>query len=66
MKILVGVVLVLSLALNIFLWNRLSNQGDELKSAQASAGEIDELRRQNQELQVNRKSAPDSAAAESV
>jgi hypothetical protein len=64
MKILLGGLLVLSLALNIFLWNRLSHQGNQLKSAQASASEIDELRRQNQELQVNRTSAPASAGAD--
>lgn len=64
MKILVGSLLVLSLALNIILWNRLSNQGHQLKSAQASASEIDELRRQNQELQINRTSVPDSASVD--
>jgi hypothetical protein len=63
MKILLGGLLALSLALNIFLWNRLSNQGSQLKLAQAGASEIDELRRQNQELQINRTSAPDSASA---
>ncbi len=64
MKILLGGLLVLSLALNIFLWNRLSNQSNQLKSAQAGASEIDELRRQNQELQINRTSAADSASAD--
>src|SRR2546428_14021978 len=63
MKILVGGLLVLSLALNVFLWSRLRNQSDQLKLAQASASEIDELRRQNQELQIKRTSAPDSANA---
>jgi hypothetical protein len=63
MKILVGL-LVLSLALNIFLWNRLSKQANQLKSAQAAASESDELRRQNEELQVTRTSAPDSAGAD--
>src|SRR5881396_1241233 len=61
--LLVGSLLVLSLALNIFLWSRLSSQSNQLKSAQASANEIDELRRQNQELQMNRTSAADSASA---
>jgi len=60
MKIFVASVLALSLALNIFLWNRLSNEGNQLKAAQASAGEIDELRRQSQEPQSKRPSAPDS------
>ena len=64
MKILVGGLLVLSLALNVFLWSRLRNQSDQLKLAQASASEIDELRRQNQELQIKRTSAPDSANAD--
>ena len=61
--LLVGGLLVLSLALNIFLWSRLSSQRNQLKSAQTSASEIDELRRQNQELQMNRTSASDSASA---
>src|SRR2546430_7079498 len=60
---LVGGLLVLSLALNIFLWSRLSSQSNQLKSAQTSATEIDELRRQNQELQMNRTTASDSASA---
>jgi len=66
MKILVGSLLVLSLALNIFLINRLSKQGKELTAAQASASEIDEVRRQNQELPVNQTSAPDSAGASAL
>ena len=64
MKILAGGLLVLSLALNVFLWSRLRDQSDQLKLAQASASEIDELRRQNQELQIKRTSAPDSANAD--
>lgn len=48
MKILVNGLLALSLVLNIFLWNRLSSQGHELKAALASAGEVDEFRRQNE------------------
>ena len=59
-----GGLLVLSLALNVFLWSRLRNQSDQLKLAQASASEIDELRRQNHELQIKRTSAPDSANAD--
>jgi len=66
MKILLGELLILSLALKAFLWNRLSNQRSQLKSAQASASEIDELRRQNQELQINRASAPDSGGANAL
>src|SRR6266851_6364276 len=66
MKIILGGLLALSLALNIFLWNRLSSQSGQLKLAQAGASEIDELRRQNQELQVNRTSAPDSASANAL
>src|SRR5712692_6245214 len=66
MKILLGGLLALSLALNIFLWSRLSTQSNQLKAAQASASEIDELRRQNQELQINRTSAPDSAGANAL
>src|SRR5437762_6220837 len=61
--LLVGSLLVLSLALNIFLWSRLSSQSNQLKSAQASGNEIDELQRQNQELQMNRTNAADSASA---
>jgi hypothetical protein len=63
-KILVGGLLVLSLALNVFLWSRLRNQSDQLKLAQASASEIDELRRRNQELQIKPTSAPDSGNAD--
>jgi len=64
LPLLVGGLLVLSLALDIYLWSRLSSQGDELRSAQASASAIDELRRQNQELQMKRTSAPDSASTD--
>ncbi len=66
MKILVGGLLVLSLALNIFLWNRLSIQSNQLILAQARVSEIDELRRKNQELQFNRTSVPDSASAKAL
>src|SRR5437764_14215320 len=64
MKIVLGGLLVLSLALNIFLWTRLSSLRDQLQSAQASASEIDELRRQNDELQTKRTSAPDFGGAD--
>jgi len=64
MKILLVGLLALSLALNIFLWTRLSSQTNELKSSQAAASEMDELRRQNEELQSNRTSVPDPAGAE--
>jgi len=64
MKILLAGLLALSLALNVFLWGRLSSQSNELKTAQAAAGEVDELRRQNEELQSNRKSGPESSGAD--
>src|SRR5438445_2102278 len=66
MKILFGGLLALSLALNIFLWNRLSSQSGQLKSAQAGVSEIDELRRQNQERQIHRTRGPDSAGADTL
>ena len=64
MKMLLCGLLALSLALNIFLWTRLSSQTEQLKSAQAAASEMDELRRQNEELQTNRRSVPDAAGAD--
>lgn len=64
MKILLVGLLALSLGLNVFLWGRLSSQTEQLKLAQASASEMDELRRQNEELQSNRKSIADSAGAD--
>jgi hypothetical protein len=66
MKILFGGLLVLSLALNVFLWSRFSAQQNELKSLQASASEVDELRRQNQELQSSRASAQAVASGSDV
>jgi hypothetical protein len=54
MKILLGAVLALSLAANIFLWRQLASQRNELEMAQANAGEVAELRQQIQELQTNR------------
>ncbi|MEO7299560.1 MAG: hypothetical protein ABI042_13405 [Verrucomicrobiota bacterium] len=56
-KILVGFIVV-SLALNIFLWRQVSNQTSQLKSAQASTDETEELRRQNKELQRHQASEP--------
>jgi len=64
MKILVGGILILSLALDVFLWTRLRDQAAQLQQAQASSGEADELRRQDEELQAQRTGAPDSSAAE--
>jgi hypothetical protein len=64
MKILFAGLLAISLALNVFLWGRLSSQANELKLAQAVASEMDELRRQNEELQNNRKSVSDPAGAD--
>jgi hypothetical protein len=58
MKIFLGALLILSLGLNVFFWSRLSAEQNELKTLQASAGEMEELRRQNQELQINRALAP--------
>lgn len=55
MKILLAGLLVLSLALNVFLLSRLSSQIDQLKLAQDIASEMDELRRQNEELQIKRR-----------
>lgn len=64
MKNILAGLLVLSLALNVFLWSRISNQASQLKSAQTNAGETEELRRQNKELQLHQASVPDSAAAD--
>lgn len=64
MKKLLAALLVLSLALNIFLWNRISNQASQLKSAQSNASETEELRRQNKELQNQQANAPDSAGSD--
>lgn len=64
MKILMGGILILSLALNIFLWTRLRDQAAQLQQAQASASEADELRRQNEGLHAQRTSAPESSAAD--
>ena len=64
MKILLAGLLALSLALNVFLWGRLSRQTNELALAQAAASEMDELRRQNEELQIKRTNVPDSASVD--
>ncbi len=57
--------LVLSLALNVFLLTRNSNQASQLKSAETSLGETEELRRQNKELQLHQASDPDATATDS-
>ncbi len=54
MKIFLAALLVVSLGLNAFLWNVSSNQRRALADLQANAGEVEELRRQNQELQNSR------------
>src|SRR4051812_34961177 len=64
MKILLGGLLVFSLAVNIYFWNRLSTQGNQLESSQAAAREVDELRQQNQELQSRKTGGPDSGGAD--
>jgi hypothetical protein len=66
MKILLGALLALSLASNIFLWRQLARQRNELEMAQASASEMAELRQQIQKLQTNRTttSAPSPDALE--
>src|SRR5882672_6226513 len=64
MKILLVGLLAISVALNVFLWGRLSSQTEQLKSAQAAASENEELRRQNEELQLKRTSVPDPASAD--
>jgi len=63
MKTLLAGILILSLALNTFLWNQLSDRSAQLMQAQASASEDGELRRQNEELLGRRTSAPSSADA---
>ena len=52
MKIFLATLLLVSVAANAFLWNASSKQRSELAALQASAGELEELRRQNQELQA--------------
>jgi hypothetical protein len=64
MKKLLAGLLGLSLVLNLVLWSRLASQSSQLKSAQASASESEELRRQNQELESRRNSAAESARAD--
>ena len=54
MKIVLAVLLVISLAANAYLWSASSKQQRELASLQANANELEELRRQNQELQAAR------------
>lgn len=64
MKILVGGVLMISLALDIFFYTRLRDQAAQLKQARASASEVDESRRLNEELQAQGTRAPNSSDAE--
>jgi hypothetical protein len=66
MKILLGALLALSLASNIFLWRQFARQRNELEMAQANASENAELRQQIQELQTHRTatSAPSPDALE--
>jgi hypothetical protein len=64
MKILLAGLLALSVTLNVFLWNLNSRQTVQLKSAQATVSEVDELRRQNEDLQTNRKNFSDSPSAD--
>jgi hypothetical protein len=65
MKKFLGILLVLSLGFNVFVWSRYSAQQNEMKSLQAGAGEAEELRRQSQETSSGRASAtPAGASAE--
>ncbi|HEY0550227.1 MAG TPA: hypothetical protein VGF13_11550 [Verrucomicrobiae bacterium] len=52
MKIFLATLLLVSLAANVFLWNASSKQRSALGAQQASADELEELRRQNQGLQA--------------
>jgi hypothetical protein len=52
MKIFLATLLLVSLAANAFLWNASSKQRGELALLQEKAGELEELRRQNQEFQA--------------
>jgi flagellar biosynthesis GTPase FlhF len=52
MKIFLATLLLVSLAANAFLWNASSKQRGELAALQERAGELEELRRQNQDLQA--------------
>jgi len=63
MKTLLGSLLALSLALNVFLWSRLARHSPAPQPQAAGRGEIEELRRQNQELEARRKAATDAADA---
>ena len=54
MKILLAALLVISLVANAYLWSASSKQQRELAALQASANELEDLRRQNQELQAAR------------
>ncbi len=52
MKIFLATLLLVSVAANAFLWNASSKQRGEVALLQESARELEELRRQNQELQA--------------
>jgi hypothetical protein len=52
MKIFLATLLLVSLAANAFLWNASSKQRSELAVLQENAGKLEELLRQNQELQA--------------
>ena len=52
MKIFLATLLLVSLGANAFLWNASSKQRSELAVLQERAGELEELRRQNQEFQA--------------
>jgi hypothetical protein len=54
--------LVISLAANAFLWSATSRQRNELAALQTAANEIEELRRQNQELQSARANQASAAS----
>lgn len=66
MKTLLGLLLALSLALNGFLWSRLTSHSTAPQPQAAADAEIEELRRQNQELEARRKAAVDSAEADAL
>jgi len=66
MKTLLGSLLALSLALNVFLWSRLASHSPVPRPDAAVSGEIEELRRQNQNLEARRKAATDAADADAL
>ena len=64
MKILLGGLLALSLAGNIFLWLRISAQNEHLKLVQAGVSETEELRRQYEELQSQQARAANAVTSD--